>query len=112
MHTHDGHAALTVVRGLGRAATCGCVAHHTPRPARFIWHHVLPKVCGGQTTPANLVSICDNAHYAIHVLLWQMRENGGKPAGRHNAYHLAIARQGYDRAVAAGTVGQIPKEAE
>lgn len=106
---------LTVVAGLGRADHCECVAHHRPTPARYVWHHVLPRTCGGPTTAANLVQLCDSAHYAIHVLLYELRLGGGvlPPGyGHRNSFHLDIARTGYERAVVAGTVDRIPKEAE
>lgn len=109
----DNHTDLTFVPGLGRATSCPCVEHHRPKPARFVWHHLLPQVCGGKTTPDNLVSICDNAHYAIHALLWAIHANGGKAPskqGRVNAFITDAAVRGYAAAVAAGTTDRIPKE--
>lgn len=114
-HTDTGHEALTFVPGLGHATSCACVEHHRPKPARFIWHHVLPRTCGGKTDAANLVSLCDTAHYAIHAVLYELRTNDGqlpKAPGRRNDYITNTALTGYQRAVAAGTVDRIPKESE
>ncbi|MGV0042001.1 HNH endonuclease [Mycobacterium colombiense] len=86
---------------------------HTPKPLRYVWHHVLPRVCGGQTVPANLASVCDVCHYGIHVLLHELAKNGGKLVDH---WHLGgtgryeIALRGYQAAVAAGTVSKIPNE--
>lgn len=105
--------ALTFVPGLGRAAGCECVENHRPKPARFVWHHKLPRACGGTTTPANLIALCDNAHYAVHDLLWELATHAGElpPArGRRNEYLIALARDGYTAAVAAGTADRIPRE--
>lgn len=105
-HSHD---ALTVVDGLGRATTCQAYGAHRPVPLRFVWHHILPQVCGGKTEAANLASVCDSCHYSIHIILWQMANN--VPLSKAAKGQLALAKQGYDLAVSAGTVGKIPKEA-
>jgi hypothetical protein len=81
---------------------------HRPVPARHIWHHILPQVCGGKTERSNLVQLCDNCHYSIHRWMWCL-QNGGLPK-RVNKRQLALAQAGYDQAVAAGTADKIPKE--
>src|SRR4029077_1447055 len=57
------------LKGVGVASYCQCAADHTPKPLRFVWHHILPVTCGGKSVPANLVMACDNCHYAIHSLM-------------------------------------------
>jgi HNH endonuclease len=100
--------------GVGTAQYCACSTHHEPTPLRYVWHHILPVACGGTTITANLVSVCDSCHYGIHVLLTQLKKNGGSlhvPYSRFRPtvrYHYAV--QGYQAAVAAGTVDKIPNE--
>jgi hypothetical protein len=103
------HEALTEVPELGlKATTCSSVAWHRPRPLRYVLHHILPQVCGGLTVETNLVSLCDNCHYSVHVLLWQLA-HGLKLPRSVNAHQLLLATQGYSQAQKAGTVGKIPK---
>lgn len=92
-----------------RATTCRVSVGHRPRPLRFVWHHILPLVCGGETTAANLVELCDNCHYAVHALLWN-RANGLPVPRNVEATQLALATKGYQLAVQAGTVVKIPHE--
>lgn len=112
----SGHTYLFTV---GRATSCACSRQHAPRPARYVWHHVLPQVCGGTTTADNLVSVCDNAHYAIHVVLWQIAHThqlGPAIMNRHlasrNKFIRKMAQQGFAAAELAGTVQRIPNEAD
>lgn len=106
-HTHT----LTYVEELGHADHCVISNFHRPIPMRFIFHHVLPQVCGGKTVPENLVQLCDNDHYAVHVLLSELKITGTiKPHTRNNAKRVALAEQGYAAAQAAGTVNRIPDE--
>jgi hypothetical protein len=104
-HTHTG---LEFIAGLGKASTCNGYGVHRPIPLRFVWHHILPQACGGQTVAANLVSLCDSCHYSIHIVLWQMANK--LPLAKTAIKQVALAKQGYDLAVAAGTVDKIPKE--
>lgn len=103
------HEALEFVADLGRAVSCQGYGTHRPVPLRFVWHHILPQVCGGKTVAANLASLCDSCHYSIHILLWQMANK--VPLSKGTKAQLAFAKQGYDAAVAAGTADKIPKEA-
>ena len=97
--------------GVGLAVSCSISANHTPAPLRYVWHHILPRTCGGQTVTSNLVSVCDTCHYAIHALLYQLKVTGKiKPNRRNNKLRMKYAQQGYDAAVAAGTVANIPNE--
>lgn len=105
-HSHDD---LTFVEGLGKAITCVAYGAHRPVPLRFVWHHILPQVCGGLTVATNLAALCDSCHYSTHIVLWQMANNA--PLSKCTKGQLALAKQGYDLAVAAGTVSKIPKEA-
>jgi hypothetical protein len=106
--------ALTELPVVGKAVRCQLSATTGSHPARrFVWHHILPQACGGKTEPANLASLCDNDHYAVHDLMWRLAQ-GAAPAGIPKPWtraQLALALQGYRAAVAAGTVSRMPKEA-
>jgi hypothetical protein len=98
---------------VGKATTCEASKSHAPKPLRFVWHHVLPRTCGGQTIADNLASVCDNCHYGIHAILFELSQNNGRaPSYQHltGSGRYAIALRGYEAAVAAGTVVQIPNE--
>lgn len=103
-------SADSFIAGVGHATHCGCVREHRPTPARYVWHHILPKTCGGRSTNVNLVSLCDTAHYAIHSHMWRLAH--GTDGGRVNQFVRDYAQRGYDAAVAAGTVGKIPDPGE
>lgn len=111
-HHSDEHTLLFVA-GLGPATTCAAYAHHRPRPMRFVWHHILPQVCGGKTKAMNLVQLCDSCHYSVHALMTELVLVNGDP---HKIAHLGTASQralaltGYDEAAAAGTTDRIPNE--
>ena len=102
--------AATVIPGIGRAVDCSVApaGTHRPVPVRFVWHHIQPHEAGGATDAANLVQLCDNCHYTIHRLLWNMAKGLPQPPCR--AAQLAYAQRGYDACVAAGTVARIPNE--
>jgi hypothetical protein len=78
---------------------------------------VQPLVCGGQSTPRNLVALCDSCHYSIHVVLWALARHDGNLADP-TVLRLGTRRQrfyaeaGWDACVAAGTTGLIPKESD
>ena len=98
-----------------KATNCVAAPHHTPVPLRFVFHHVLPLAAGGLTTSANLVSVCDSCHYAIHAMLYEMATNAGELTTLKKfkgTPRWALAAQGYTRALAAGTVGKLPNEGE
>lgn len=98
---------------VGKATSCAMSSAHNPVPLRFVWHHILPQVCGGQTIATNLVSVCDSCHYAIHRLLWDLKTHEGVftvPKSVRNRHRAAYAYMGYDAAKAAGTVDKIPNE--
>lgn len=102
--------ALTEVNGV-KAEKCQAgdqLRHHTA--LRFVWHHILPQVCGGKTETANLAELCDNCHYAVHELMWNMAHGAPIPKAATDA-QFGLAREGFDLAVAAGTVSKIPREA-
>ena len=101
---------LAKVELLGvRATKCVVSVSHSPRPLRFVWHHVQPHEAGGPTTPANLIEVCDSCHYTIHRLLWQLAR--GLPVQKApRAAQLAYARRGLAACEAAGTVDKIPNE--
>ena len=96
---------------VGRASKCAVSDSHRPAPMRYVWHHVLPKTCGGRSTAVNLVALCDNCHFSVHVLLYQMKIKGMiTPSPINNRARIKLAIQGYRAAVAAGTVDKIPNE--
>lgn len=104
-----GHVELP---GAGKATRCEAYGSHRPQPLRFVWHHVLPEACGGKAEPGNLAQVCDSCHYSIHILLWLLARGGlGDGTIRGTKGQRAIAQAGYDKAVAAGSAGKIPKEA-
>jgi hypothetical protein len=104
-------SGLEELPGIGKATSCQLAKSHRPVPLRYVWHHVLPQVCGGATTPANLASVCDSEHFAVHILMWYLA-NGGIPASvKGTRAELALATVGYQQAVALGVAGKIPKEA-
>jgi hypothetical protein len=97
---------------LGKATTCTAYGVHRPVPLRFVWHHVLPQVCGGLTVADNLAQVCDSCHYSIHILMWHIGQ--GTPVAQlpgRTRGQLTLALRGYQAAVANGTVDKIPKEA-
>jgi hypothetical protein len=104
--------ALTELPEVGKATHCILSVQSGPHPARrYVWHHILPQVCGGLTTPANLASLCDSCHYTVHDLMWLMANGTPLPGPPHTAAQFKLATQGYQLAVAAGTAGKMPKEA-
>lgn len=102
-------SALLEVPGLGKATSCVISKRHSPVPTRYVWHHILPQVCGGKTTPENLVSLCDNCHYSIHALMYEMSQSWTLFKGS-NKKQLALATQGYHEAALAGTANLLPNE--
>ena len=103
--------AVAFLPGIGRADHCEISTTHSPPPLRYIWHHLQPQVCGGATVPANLASLCDNCHYAVHALLLELKVHGTITAyPGDNAQRIALAEKGYALCQAAGTVSKIPDE--
>lgn len=104
-------AGLVELPGVGKATRCEL--GNPPRthvPRRFVWHHILPQACGGKTEAGNLAQVCDSCHYAVHDLMWWLAQ-GQAPARPWTGPQMALAEQGYQAAVAAGTAGHMPKEA-
>jgi hypothetical protein len=93
---------------------CAGYGKHRPAPTRFVWHHILPQVCGGPTVPANLAPLCDSCHYTVHALLHNLKLTGHLPRLIHRGTkeQRTFAQMGYDAAVKAGTVDKIPNEGE
>jgi len=95
----------------GAGPKCVISTYHRPAPLRYVLHHILPRACGGKTEPSNLASLCDTCHYAVHALLHQLKVNGKvSPNPGNNRKRVALALEGYQRAVSAGTVDKIPNE--
>jgi len=103
-------SGLTFVEGVGHADHCQISVTHRPRTLRFVFHHILPQVCGGKTGAPNLISVCDGCHYSIHILMWNMANDVLNPP-HINRGQLDYAMRGYQEARAAGTAQLIPKEA-
>lgn len=106
-------AGSEYIRGIGRALYCQCADYHTPVPLRFVWHHILPKVCGGASVKANLLQCCDSCHYAIHLMMGDLKHHNGelvlyKRFERSNRANWA--RIGYKLATEAGTADKIPDQ--
>ena len=101
---------LPVQPGVGKAQRCEAsrlpFAH---RPARWVWHHILPQACGGKTVPENLAALCDNCHYATHAALYALATTGKIPPGFTRGVRK-LAQQGFEAAQAAGTTAKIPRE--
>lgn len=58
---------------------CACHKHTEYEPIER--HHVWPKGMGGPDVASNKISVCANAHYAIHEFIRQlMLHNGSVPA--------------------------------
>jgi len=101
----------TFIEGLGKASACAVSRWHRPAPMRYVWHHILPQVCGGLTNAVNTIQLCDNCHYAVHVLLYQLKTNGVvTPSSSNNKVRIGVAKDGYLAALAMGTVDKIPNE--
>jgi hypothetical protein len=96
------------------ASKCTASGSHDPTPLRFVWHHIQPKEAGGLTVVTNLAEICDSCHYTIHRLMWHLAQNQLAPPVALGPVprkaQLALATQGFDKCMAAGTVAQIPNE--
>lgn len=99
------------LKGVGKATSCQLGNQSTDHTAlRFVWHHILPQVCGGKTEKANLASLCDNCHYAVHAALWALA-HGGLDDLKPTDGQLKLAQQGFQAAQAASTTAKIPHEA-
>jgi hypothetical protein len=96
--------------GFGYATRCECARFHYPKPMRFVWHHKLPQEAGGPTTADNLIQVCDSCHYTIHRLLWMLAKGQTILPALKRGKRYTAAMEGYQAAVAAGTVGKIPNE--
>jgi hypothetical protein len=111
-HSHKllGQRWLT---GFGKATSCYITKYHNPVPLRFVWHHILPLACGGKTEAGNVVNICDSCHFAVHELMTDLKDNNGQftiARPLQNRKRAALARQGYKRAVTAGTLDKMPNQ--
>jgi hypothetical protein len=105
MHAHE------FLPMIGKAESCVSTSIHHPVPFRYVWHHVLPQVCGGKSVSGNLISVCDNCHLAIHALMYMLAQNNGEFTTHHGTTaQRAWAKAGYKLAVAAGTVEKLPNE--
>lgn len=82
---------------------------HHPVATRYVVHHLQPQVCGGLSVPENEITVCDNCHMTIHMLLYALAK-GVPPRAKGTRRQRALAQQGYDACVLAGTVHKIPNE--
>ncbi len=99
---------MAELRELRPPDRCEARRFHSPRPSRFIWHHIHPAGIGGPNTAGNRVGLCDTEHYAVHDLLdlylaadarppWRVRRRFGRGVQR-------LAAEGYRRIVAARSI--------
>lgn len=94
----------TYEHGLPAGTVLGyeCAVHHHDDWVPQQRHHVWPKGLGGPSTPANLITICPNGHYAIHSYLDMLIRSGGKPdpavARHYGAKVRQYAERGWDEA--------------
>ena len=103
-----------------KATKCIVTTAHSPKPVRFVTHHIQPQEAGGQSVPENFAQLCDNCHYSVHRLLWYMhlKATGITLTADQQALldkpprvkQRTLATQGFDACVAAGTVNKIPNE--
>jgi len=82
---------------------------HRPVATRYVKHHIQPQTAGGKTVPENLATLCDNCHYTVHMLLFNLAK-GTVPPMKGTRAQRALAQQGYAACVAANTVDKIPNE--
>ena len=111
--THDHMMGMEMLPGFGKATNCQLYKLHRPAPLRFIWHHILPQTCGGQSVQDNLSQLCDSCHYAVHAMLYDLKVHQGafiSFSKYQKTPRAVLAYQGYEAAVAAGTVDKIPQE--
>lgn len=88
---------------------CSAATYHSPKPLRYVWHLILPAVCGGTYDPSNMVELCDGCRASVMVLMGQIAA-GRVTVDRPNRRQLALARQGFRLAEEAGRTGDIPRE--
>jgi hypothetical protein len=110
----------TTVAARPKPTSCSVTTHHVPRVSRFVWHHIQPQEAGGITDDANLTNLCDNCHYTIHRMMFALAcAQLGKPVPPEyqdvvdnppRRAQLALAQQGFNACVTAGTVALIPNE--
>ena len=111
---------IDALEGFPKPTSCEITTYHVPDVVRFVWHHIQPHEAGGETVESNLVNLCDNCHYTTHRLMYYMRLQylGETLTSDQQSLldhpprraQLALAQQGFDACVAAGTVNDIPNE--
>lgn len=69
---------------------CTIGKSHRPKYSRTVQHHKIPVSWGGQHTPTNMVELCDNHHYAIHVAIDQMITGSGDVPDRRLFGHETL----------------------
>ncbi len=82
-----------------RGVLCQCVKYHRPKPLHHERHHILPKRWGGDSSPDNLVWLCNNAHESVHIILDALMVSDGDVPWefmrRFNPYIRKIAMKGW-----------------
>ncbi len=83
--------------------TCTIHAFHRPTPVVCHRHHVWPLGMGGPDILDNIVVICPTGHANVHVLLDDMKRNGGQTAyafrRKFAATEVRLAELGWQRYV-------------
>ena len=78
-------------------APCSLHKGHTPKIWRTVSHHVIPQAWTsqlGQPDSAR-VTICDTAHYAIHLLIDALVFSGAVPSMPRAYRDLALEAEGW-----------------
>jgi hypothetical protein len=83
---------------------CILHAYHWPRPLVLVVHHVQPKGMGGPDVAGNRALVCDTGHRNVHTLMGPLVNVGIMPRGGTRR-ERELAREGFDRWVAAGRPG-------
>jgi len=62
-------------------APCSVHKYHSPKIWRTVSHHVVPQAWTQQIAQPDSprVTLCDTAHYAIHMLIDALRVNAAHP---------------------------------
>ena len=89
---------------LGADAVCKVHGSHAPRPLALEVHHIQPLAMLGPNIASNRIVVCPTGHTNIHKILHLLcRDLPVIIGGRRER---AVARDGYDRWVAAGKPGR------
>lgn len=69
---------------------CTIHGYHWPPINRTVKHHIIPQEWDGPTTPENLLLVCDNGHYNIHLYLEALLSDQTPPKVTRKEKHYAL----------------------